>query len=179
MVQSFEVLGSRASRRPSPTKLNEKSVIGKQGAGENEHPPSFTHPVGSVLDEEAPRRGRRLNAQPEETEERLEQHHCRDGQCRVNDHRAKDVGHHVTEKDAVRRQTKRDACLDEFLAPQTHHLASDDASHGQPLHRTDGDKEQQHVPLAGDGEFGAARPEPLVDRVAEVFREHHEQKSRR
>src|SRR5687767_5285652 len=76
-------------------------------AGEDELPREDRDVLDALLREAPPRGVGRLNAEAEEREERLLQHHRRDGQRRVDDDRPQGVRDEVAEDDLRRRDAGR------------------------------------------------------------------------
>src|SRR6185503_8943205 len=117
----------------------------EERGGIEQQPRRFLHHLCALLDEKAPGGHRRLHAEAEEAEERLEQHHRRNRQRRIDGDRAEHVRDQMAQDDPVLAQTERDGGLDEFLPLQREHLAAHDARHRQPLDRADRDEQQHEV----------------------------------
>ena len=114
--QSLEVLGSRASRRPSPRKLRAEEGDGEEEGGEDEEPGVADHAVGAFLDEDAPGGVGRLDAEAEEAEDGFEEHDGGDGEGGVDDDGAEGVGDEVAEDDAAVAKAEAAGGFDEFLS---------------------------------------------------------------
>ena len=77
-------------------------------------------------------------------QKRLEQHHARHGEGRVNNDRFEGVGDHVAKDDPHLRESKRFGGFDKFHPAKRKDLSPNDLRHGEPLHRADrGEKENE------------------------------------
>ena len=93
--------GLSASCRPSPTRLNARTVSSEGQAREEHVPPGGVEDLGGVGDHRAPARGRGLDADAEERQRRLEEDVRRDDQRRVDDDRRDEVRQDLAEDDAA------------------------------------------------------------------------------
>ena len=87
--------------------------------------------------QESPGNVGRLDAEAQERQERLEQHHARNREREIHDHDAQQVRQNMPHDDSRLASADRPGRFDEQLVPQRNHLAADDAGHRQPIDRPD------------------------------------------
>src|ERR671930_104039 len=122
----------------------------ERGAGEGEEPPGAAEDRGRLRDHLAPARLRRIDADAEKRERRLEQDVLRDHQRRVDDDRRDEVRQDLAEQDRSIARAGSSGCLDELLLAQGEDLTADDAADVGPVDDDDRDDD--------GGEPGLHRP---------------------
>ncbi len=90
------------------------------------------HVSGALGNQRAKGGHRRLHAQAEEAQERLEQDHRRDGQRRVDDHDADQVRYQVAQDHRTAADARDPRRLDELAVLQRERLAAHDARDVEP-----------------------------------------------
>ena len=113
-----------------------------------------------------------LDPEPEEGEERLEEHDGRDREARVDDHGPEDVRDHVPEDDPPAAEAQRARRLDELHALNGQHLAPDDARHREPFDGAYREEEQEDVPAEEHHQQDDEDREG--QRIEDVDQPHHE-----
>ena len=92
--------GSSASRRPSPSRLNDSTSRKIDTPGPHRHPRRVLDVVLRGVEHAAPARRRRLLAEAEERQARLGDHRGGDRERGLHDQRRHDVGQDVAQRDA-------------------------------------------------------------------------------
>src|SRR5215213_4361204 len=114
-------------------------------AGEYQLPGEDGDVLYALLRETPPGGVGRLDAQPEEREERLLKHDRGDGERRVDDDGAERVRHEVPEDYLGRRDAGRARREHELLILERDYLPAHDARHRQPRDRAERREEQEYL----------------------------------
>src|SRR5919197_2599495 len=105
----------------------------ERGAGESEEPPGGVEDRRRLRDHLAPARLRRIDADTEKRECRLEQDVLRDHERRVDDDRRDEVRQDLAEEDPAVGRASRARRLDELLLAQPQDLTADDPPDVRPV----------------------------------------------
>ena len=86
-----------------------------------------------------------LDTEPEKGKEALRQNNHGNSQGHIDDNRPEDIGNDVPQDDLPGGDPDCVSRLDEFLFLDRQGLPPDNPGHGQPFHRTQGNKDEENV----------------------------------
>src|SRR5688572_13232606 len=164
---------SRIERIAEPVaeKVQREEEGGQHRTWKQKLPGRTLHRERALRDQPTKTGQRLLHAQPEKTQEALEEDELRHGERGVDGDGAEQIRHDVARDDPVCGQSERDRGVDEPATAQSKGLTPDDTGHGQPPDRADRDEDEPQTAAKHDGQYD--HEEHVRQRVENVDKAHH------